>query len=100
MNSKKSTLISLGISLGLLAAGIWFLLNHFRFLPHSEYARFAIHHMYMHGGLAGFTIIFWLLTVCAVVLLISGALTKDNAPLNSGANRNSKAAAFITQDKA
>ena len=100
MNNKKSTLISLGISIGLLAAGIWFLFNHFRFMSDSEYGRFAVRHMSMHGDMEGVTMIFWLLIIGAVALLISGVLTKNSDSPDSRKDENSKIATSVTQNKA
>lgn len=95
MNHKKNTLISLGISAALIAAGIWFLLNHFRFFPNSDYGWFAGHHMNMSGGMGGFMMIFWLLTIGAIALLISGALTKTGDSLDRGEDENSKAIGIL-----
>ena len=76
MNRKASTLMSLGISMALIAAGIWFLYNgHYRYgfggsgwiMPH--------HTMIGGGGMGIIMIIFWVVVIAAVVLAVSGMIS-------------------------
>jgi putative membrane protein len=76
MNRITSTLISLGISVALIAAGIWFLSNHHSFFGYGGGRWIMPRHMSMGGGGMGFImIIFWVALLVAVILLISGLLT-------------------------
>lgn len=78
MNRKTSTFISLGISVALIAAGIWFLYNHYYYFGYGDSAwRNMPHHMMMGGGGMGIiTILFWVVLLAAIVLLVSGLITR------------------------
>jgi putative membrane protein len=81
MNRKTSILTSLGISMALIAAGIWFLYNHhYRFgfgdgrwtMPHQA--------MFGGGGMGIIMIVFWVVFIAAIALAISGAISNRQAP--------------------
>lgn len=76
MNRKTSTLISLGISVALIAAGILFLYSHHNYMGYgAKWIR--PHHMMMTGGGMGLImVLFWVVLLTAVVLLISGMITR------------------------
>ena len=71
MNRKTSTCLSMAISIGLIALGVWFLYNHnMNFWPAG--GRWSMgHHGMMGGGMGIIMILFWILILGAVVLLIS-----------------------------
>lgn len=77
MNRKCSTLLSLGISAGLIAFGIWFLYNRHASFGFGYRNHWIMpHHMTAFGNGMGFiTILFWILIVSAAVLVISGLLS-------------------------
>jgi uncharacterized membrane protein len=83
MNRNTSTLLSLGVSAVLIAAGVWFLYNH-SFGVWPGHSRWAMgHHGMMGGGMGIVMIIFWIVLIAAVILLFSGAVnglrgTKQN----------------------
>ena len=83
MNKKTSTLLSIGVSAVLIAAGVWFLYNH-SFGVWPGHSRWAMgHHGMMGGGMGIVMTILWIVLVVAVVLLFSGAVnglrgTKQN----------------------
>ncbi len=75
MNRKASTLISLGISVALIAAGIWFLYNHYYFFGFGRGILSRPHHMLMGGsGMGIIMILFWAGLATAVILLLSGLM--------------------------
>ena len=77
MNRITSTLMSLGISVALIAAGIWFLYNHPTYMGFGANEWTMPHHMMMGGGRMGFMmILFWVVLLTAVVLLVSGLMTR------------------------
>lgn len=77
MNRKTSTLISLGISVALIAAGIWFLDNHYNYFGYGDGDWIMPHHMMMGGGGMGIImILFWVVVLIAVGLLVSGLMTR------------------------
>ena len=76
MNRKVSTLLSLGISIALIAGAIWFLFNHQNSFGYG-YGRWMMpHHMALGGGGMGMImILFWVAVIAAIVLVISGVAT-------------------------
>ena len=87
MNRKTSTLISLGISVALLAAGIWFLYNHHRYLGYGDGNWIMPHHAMMGGGGMGIImILFWTVLIAAIVLIVSGLMTRRGSSDLTGGN--------------
>jgi len=85
MNRITSTLMSLGISVALIAAGIWFLYNHHTFMGYGGNAWGMPHHMMMGGrGMGMMMILFWVVLIAAVVLLVSGLITRHHDEDQSG----------------
>jgi putative membrane protein len=81
MNRKASLLLSLGLSMALIAAGIWFLYSHhYRFVFGD--GRWAMpHHAMIGGGGMGFImIVFWVAVIAAIALAISGAISNGHTP--------------------
>lgn len=77
MNRKTSTLISLGISVALIAVGIWFLYNHYYDFGYGDSGWNMPHHMMMGGGGMGIImILFWVVVLTAIVLLVSGLMPR------------------------
>ena len=71
MNRKTSTLLSMAISIVLIALGIWFLYNHnMNFWPAGG-RWFMGHHGMMGGGMGIIMFLFWILIIGALVLFIS-----------------------------
>lgn len=80
MNRKTSTLISLGISVALIAAGILFLYNHYHYFDYGDGGWIMPHHMMMGGGGMGIImILFWVAVLTAVGLLISGLIARRSS---------------------
>ena len=71
MNRKTSTLLSMGISIVLIALGVGFLYNHNMdfWSPHGRWA--MGHQGFMGGGMGFIMIILWVFAIGALVLLIS-----------------------------
>jgi putative membrane protein len=80
MKTKKNTLISLGISLALIAAGIWFLSYHMNSYGYG-YGWWDMpgHMMFGGGGMGVVMILFWLAVIAAIALMVSGALSGRHA---------------------
>ena len=95
MNQKTSTLISLGISVALVAAGIWFLYNHPNYLFFGRGNWHMPYHMMTGGGMGIIMMLFWVAIIAALVLLISG-LFSNHPSQDSGreASRNASADAL------
>jgi putative membrane protein len=76
MNRKASTLLSVGISMALIAAGIWFLYNnHYRY-GHGDRGWIMPHHAMIGGGAMGvIMIIFWVVVIAAIALAVSGVIS-------------------------
>ena len=86
MNRKASSLTSLGVSVALIAAVIWFLY----YLYATPWGRLGGWHVRNHGWMMGgggmgvIMLIFWILVVTATVLLIAGAIsTRSSADGNN-----------------
>jgi putative membrane protein len=81
MNRKTSLLMSLGISLALIAAGIWFLYSHhYRFMFGD--GRWTMPHqaMFGGGGMGIIMIVFWVVVIAAIALAVSGMISNRQAP--------------------
>jgi putative membrane protein len=76
MKTKKNTLMSLGISLALIAAGIWFLSYHMTFSGYG-YGGWGMpgHMMFGGGGMGIIMILFWLAVIAAIALIVSGVFS-------------------------
>jgi putative membrane protein len=75
MNRKSSMLMSLGISIALIAAAIWFLWNHQSRFGFGDGGWNMSYHMMMGGaGLGIVMILFWAAVLAAIGLVISGAI--------------------------
>ena len=71
MSRKTSTLLSMAISIVLIALGVWFLYNHnMNFWPAGG-RWFMGHHGMMGGGMGIIMFLFWILIIGALSLLIS-----------------------------
>lgn len=74
MNRTTSTLLSLGVSAVLIAAGVWFLYDHnIGIWPEHHYWAMG-HHGMMGGGMGIIMIIFWIVLIAAFALLSSGVI--------------------------
>jgi putative membrane protein len=81
MKRKASLLMSLGISMALIATGIWVLYNHhYRFMLGD--GRWIMPHRAMigGGGLGFIMIIFWIVVIAAIALAVSGAISNRHEP--------------------
>lgn len=76
MNRKASTLLSLGISMALIAGTIWFLFNHQNSFGYGHGSWIMPHHMTLGGGSMGIImILFWVAVIVAIVLIVSGIVS-------------------------
>lgn len=76
MNRKTSTLMSLGISIALIATAIWFLYNHHSTFGYGNGRWIMPHHMTTGGGGMGIImIIFWVVLIVAIALVVSGVIS-------------------------
>ena len=76
MDRRASTFISIGISFALIAIGIWFLYNHHRYFGLGGDNWIMPHHMMRGGGMGMIMMLFWVALLTAVILLISGLITR------------------------
>jgi putative membrane protein len=73
MNRKTSTLLSLGISIALIADTLWFLFNHPNSFGFGNAHWIMPHHMTTGGDGMGFIMIFfWVAVIAAIVTVVSG----------------------------
>lgn len=78
MSRKTHTLTSLGISVALIAVGIWLLNNHHYLFGYGRGNWMMPRHMLMGGGGMGtIMILFWMAVLTAIVLLVSGLMTRN-----------------------
>lgn len=76
MSRKASMLLSIGISIALIAGAIWFLNSR---LGYGMGYWGMPHHRMMGGGYMGiFMILFWVVVMAAIALVISGALSEKS----------------------
>lgn len=76
MNRKASTLLSLGISIALIAGTIWFLFNHQNSFGYGNGRWIMPHHMTIGGGGMGIImILFWVAVIAAIAMVVSGILS-------------------------
>jgi len=91
MDRKASTMISLGISLALIAAGIWFLYDHHNYTGYGDSDWVMPHHMMMGGGGMGIImILFWVVVFATFALLVSGLVTRRRSSNGFGRNFSPK----------
>lgn len=99
MNRKASTLLSLGISMALIAGAIWFLFNHQNSFGYGYGSWFMPHHMTIGGGGMGIImILFWVAVIAAIVLVVSGIAT-DRRSTGSRDNWKSSDALEILKNR-
>ncbi len=80
MNRRTSTLMSLGISVALIAAGIWFLWNHQNSFGYGDGGWVMPYHMMMAGpGMGIVMILFWAAVLSAIGLVISGVISNHRS---------------------
>lgn len=74
MKRTTSTLLSLGVSVSIIALGVWFLYDH-SMSGWSGKGRWLMgHHGYMGGGMGIIMFIFWVFLIGAIALLVSGVV--------------------------
>ncbi|MEJ2038203.1 MAG: SHOCT domain-containing protein [Desulfosarcinaceae bacterium] len=84
MDRKTSTLLSIGLSLAIIALGIWFLQYHIAGLWFRGGGWRSGHFGMMGGGSGVVMIIFWLIVLFAVIAVIWGvAGGSSRTPFNS-----------------
>lgn len=85
MNRKSSTLLSLGISIALIAGTIWFLFNHHNSFGYGNARWMMPHHMTFGGGGIGILmILFWVAVIAAFVMVIMAIASGGQSPESSG----------------
>ena len=93
MNRKSSTLMSLGISIALIAAGIWFLWNH-----QSSFGHGGSGHLMMVGPNMGIVmVLFWGTVLAAIGLLISGVIFNHRSSDSTDKEELTDAAQILKQ---
>jgi len=98
MNRKTSTLLSLGISIALIAVGIWFLCNHQNNLGYGDSGWTMPYHMTMGGGGMGIVVIlFWLAVLSAIGLVVSGVISNRRSSGRSDSEISSDAVQRLNQ---
>ncbi|MDP2644551.1 MAG: hypothetical protein Q8P24_06400 [Desulfobacterales bacterium] len=82
MNRRASILLSLGISGVLIAAGVWLICAHNRWVwpEKGRWWAMGVHSMMGEGGMGFVMIVFWIVLVAAFVLLISGVVNGIRGP--------------------
>jgi len=80
MKRNTSTLMSLGISIALIAAGIWFLCNHQNNFGYGDSGWAMTGNMMTGGGGMGIVmILFWVAVLSAIGLVISGVISNHRS---------------------
>jgi len=88
MNKKASTLLSLGISIALIAGTIWFLFYHNNSFGYGGGRWIMPHHMTMGGdGLGIVMILFWVAVIAAIVMVVSGIAAGRQPTENTGSRK-------------
>jgi putative membrane protein len=81
MSRKASTLLSVGISIALIAGTLWLLYNHQTNFGYGNGRGFMPHYMTMGGGGMGIImILFWVAVIAAIVMAVSGIFSGRPAP--------------------
>jgi len=76
MRRKTSTLLSLGISIALIAGTIWFLFDHQNSFGYGNGRWIMPHHMTIGGaGMGIIMILFWLAVIAAIAMVVSGVVS-------------------------
>jgi putative membrane protein len=92
MNRRASTLLSLGISIALIAGTIWFLFNHHNSFGFGNGRWMMPHHMTFGGGGMGILmILFWVAVIAAFVMVIMAIVSNGKPPEISGNRKNTDA---------
>jgi len=90
MNRKTSTLLSLGISIALIAVGIWFLCNHQNNLGYGDGDWTMPYHMMIAGGGMEIVIIlFWIAVLSAIALVVTGVISNCRSSDRNGSHKSS-----------
>jgi putative membrane protein len=98
MNRKTSTLMSLGISIALIAAGIWFLCNHQNSLGYGDGSWVMPNHLMTGGEGMGFVmVLFWVAVLSAIGLVISGVIFNRRSSKNTDSEVSSDAVEILKQ---
>lgn len=76
MNRKTSIVMSLGISVALIAGVIWFIYDQHNPFGYRGAGWYMPHQTMMGGGYMGiFMLLFWVVVIAAIALVISGAFS-------------------------
>lgn len=78
MKRSSSTLLSIGVSAALIAAGIWFLGSRYGVGYGGRDLWLMPHGMMAAGGMGVVMILFWGIVVIAIALIFSGAFAGRN----------------------
>ncbi len=101
MNRKTSTLLSLGISIALIAVGIWFLCNHQNNFGYGDGGWTMPYHMMIGGGGLGIvTFLFWVAVLSAIGLVISGVISNYRSSGRTGSEKSSHPVKSLNQHSA
>jgi putative membrane protein len=86
MNRRVKTLLSVGISIALIAGTIWFLFNHQNSFGYGNGRWIMPHHMTIGGGGMGIImILFWVAVIAAIAIIISGIFSgRSDRPFTGG----------------
>jgi len=98
MNRKTSTLLSLGISIALIAVGIWFLCNHQNNIGYGDGGWTRPYHMMIAGGAMGIVILlFWVAVLSAIGLVVSGVISNYRSSERHGGEKSSHPVKSLNQ---
>lgn len=101
MNRITSTLLSLGISIALIAVGIWFLCNHQNNLGYGRGGWITPYHMMMgEGGMEMITVLFWVAVLSAIGLVVSGVIFNHRSSGVNSSEPSSRPAKNMRQPNA
>jgi uncharacterized membrane protein len=79
MDRKTSMLMSLGISIGLIAAGIWVLYHHHYGFGYADGGWAMLDQSMGSNGMGVVMIIFWIAVLSAIGLVISGIISNHHS---------------------
>jgi putative membrane protein len=92
MDRKTSTIMSLGISVALIAGAIWFLYEQHHRFGYIDGPWGMPHQTMMGGGYMGiFMLLFWVALIAVIALMVSGAISgrssspKERQPMSPDA---------------